>query len=177
MINNTMIRDNRIKIIELLRSTQRDGIESLLAILQMDGFFYQAGSTRYHHNYSGGLAEHSLRVYEKLKDLNDNLKLGFKEDSVIIVSLMHDLCKIDNYICNNGIISYNKNAIKGHGIKSCELLKKYIDISEEEEMAIKYHMGAYEKVEFNWNEMGNAYKKYPLVYYTHVADMRSTYEF
>lgn len=177
MLSSEQIAKNREEIIGLLTKTKRDRIEMLIIRLDLGGFFTQAGSTRYHHNYKGGLAEHSLIVYYKLKKLNDSLNLGFDEDSIIIVALMHDLCKIDNYKEENDKFTYNKDAYPGHGVKSTLYLKKYIELTDEEEMAIKFHMGAYEKVEFNWNELGNAYKECLLVYFTHVADMMSTYNF
>ena len=43
------------------------------------------------------------------------------------------------------------------------------DLTEEEMLCIRYHMGAYQTDE--WNEFDAAIHKYPNVLYTHMADM------
>ena len=56
------MNDNRKEIIDLLRSTQRTGIENVIAWLDTDPSFYVASGARIHHdNVIGGLAAHSLR--------------------------------------------------------------------------------------------------------------------
>ena len=62
------MRDDRTEIIELLRSTNRSGIENVIAWLDTDPSFYVASGARIHHdNVIGGLAAHSLRVYNLAK--------------------------------------------------------------------------------------------------------------
>ena len=51
----------REEIINLLRSTKRDGIERLIKFLDKSQYFFCWGSFR-HHKYVGGRAEHSLQV-------------------------------------------------------------------------------------------------------------------
>ena len=50
----------RNEIITLLQSTQREGIDNVIHYLDDRGFFYRASSSNRHHNFPGGLAEHSL---------------------------------------------------------------------------------------------------------------------
>ena len=53
----------KTKIIDLLRSTNREGIENVITWLSDESDFFEApASTAFHGNYSGGLAEHSLNV-------------------------------------------------------------------------------------------------------------------
>ena len=56
------------EFIELLRSTKREGIENLLNFLEKSDFYTAPASTRFHGNYDGGLLDHSLNVYDCLKD-------------------------------------------------------------------------------------------------------------
>ena len=56
-------------IIKLLLSTKRDGIVQLIDHLMAKGFFESPASTRFHGSYVGGLADHSLAVYNKLHEL------------------------------------------------------------------------------------------------------------
>ena len=62
--------DNRTKIIKLLRSTKRPGIEEVISWLDTDPSFYVASAARIHHdNVVGGLASHSLKVYEHARKM------------------------------------------------------------------------------------------------------------
>ena len=52
------------EFIELLKSTNRDGIDKLLAWIEKSDFYKAPASTRFHGSYEGGLLEHSLNVYK-----------------------------------------------------------------------------------------------------------------
>ena len=68
------------------------------------------------------------------------------------------------------VYEYNTNTLlKGHGAKSVLILSQFMTLTEEEMLCIRYHMGAYEKEE--WQEFDMAIKKYPNVLFTHTADM------
>jgi 23S rRNA maturation-related 3'-5' exoribonuclease YhaM len=51
------------EIINLLRYTEREGIENLINYMEENEFFTSPCSCQYHLCYPGGLAEHSLNVY------------------------------------------------------------------------------------------------------------------
>ena len=63
------------KIIELLRSTKRAGMDKLIEHMEQNGFFDAPCSTRYHLAKDGGLAEHSYNVYCVMKDLSFLLQM------------------------------------------------------------------------------------------------------
>lgn len=147
------------KITELLTSTKRKRIESLIKYLTESGFFESPASTRYHGSYSGGLAKHSLRVYELLVEYYEKLKLGvvcvsgqkplpLTQENIIIATLLHDICKIGAYLGNETPYKWNRNQPKGHALLSIERIKKHIELEEIEELLIKYHMGVYGLNEF-----------------------------
>ena len=83
---------------------QRDGIENLMEWLENETDFFKApASTRYHGSYEGGLLEHSLNVYERLMwEMEKLIGRGWEEiyspETIAIVALFHDLCKIDRYV-------------------------------------------------------------------------------
>ena len=87
------------KFLELLRTVKRDGIEDLINFLEKSDFFKAPASTRFHGNYEGGLAEHSMKVYEILKHkVEHNIKgVTIPEESIIIIGLLHDICKTNFY--------------------------------------------------------------------------------
>ena len=62
----------------------------------------------------------------------------------------------------------------GHGEKSVYLVNNYIKLTDEEAVAIRFHMGAYEGQNI-WNSLGNAFEKYPLAMALHEADMEATH--
>lgn len=141
-------------------------------------FFTAPASTRFHGNYEGGLFDHSFMVMEVLCDLTRHNNLKWQRDgSPFIVGLLHDLCKIDNYIPiidpTDGSVSYKYNedtALKGHGDKSVMLLASHMELTEEEVMCIRYHMGAFTEKE-EWNYYTRAVRQFPNVLWTHQADM------
>ena len=83
---------------ELLLSTKRPNIENLIAWLETTDFKEAPASTVYHNSFRGGLLAHSINVYHAMHDFDMWLKFyELPEDSIIIASLLHDLCKIYCY--------------------------------------------------------------------------------
>ena len=146
------------EIIELLQSTKRVGIDELIEWLTKEGFFEAPASTRFHGCYEGGLADHSLGVYELMKELCPNgiaevtgsgqKPLPMDSNTIIIATLLHDVCKVGAYIGNEKPYKWNKSQPKGHATLSIERIKKFIELSELEELMIRYHMGVYGLNEF-----------------------------
>ncbi len=142
--------NNRTEIIELLRSTNRPGIENVITWLDTTPSFYEASGARIHHdNVKGGLAYHTLKVYHLAKADWETRDAAFKEkyplESVIISALLHDVCKKDvYYIDADGNPTWNEeNHRKGHGLRSVHLLEEQgLELTPDERMAIWWHMGA-----------------------------------
>ena len=63
----------------------------------------------------------------------------------------------------------NDYILKGHGDKSIMLLSQFMTLTEEEILCIRYHMGAYNRDD--WEGFDKAIRKYPNVLFTHTADM------
>ncbi len=167
--------DTKDRIIGLLKGTQRKGVDKMIEYMADEGFFESPASTKYHGCYAGGLAKHSLRVWELLVDGVCDLKLGatngagqkplpLSPDNIIIAALPHDVCKIGAYIGDEKPYKWNKSQPKGHALLSIERIKKYIELTGIEELMIKYHMGVYGLREFyerdSWEYKTNA--EYPL---------------
>ena len=85
------------EFIELLKSTNREGMEKLLAFLEKSDFYTAPASTRFHGNFEGGLLEHSMKVYEIFKEKVKNSGLNVPEETVKIAALLHDICKTNFY--------------------------------------------------------------------------------
>ncbi len=177
------------EIIKLLRSTNRDGMENLIEFLEKSDFFKAPASTRFHGDHEGGLAEHSFKVYEILKDKVKNSALDIPEETIIISSLLHDICKtnfykIDYRNAKNSLGVWEKvpyytvedTIPYGHGEKSVMMITEYIKLTNNEKYAIRWHMGFSEPKEL-YITLGQAFTKYPLALLLHEADLEATYFF
>lgn len=88
----------REKFVEILGRINRTGFNQLLEYLDQSDFFTAPASTRFHNNFEGGLLLHSLSVFDSMWYLAySHLALDIPEESLIIESLLHDLCKIGVY--------------------------------------------------------------------------------
>ena len=97
---------NKERFIDIFQSKiHREGARELLDFLLSDhcDFFTAPASTRYHGAYEGGLLEHSLNVYDCLCDQLARTRVkevygnSYSEESIAIVALLHDLCKVNIY--------------------------------------------------------------------------------
>ena len=83
---------------------QRDGKDKLMAYIRDKSDFYTApASTKFHLSCEGGLLQHSLNVYDcliakKESPVWKDIMATVPEESIIIMSLLHDLCKTNFYI-------------------------------------------------------------------------------
>ena len=135
------------EVIKLLKSTGRENIDKVISWMKENHFFEAPASVKFHNNFAGGLAKHSLDVYREASELNKEIKLP--QSSVIICSLLHDICKADQYYINSEgkPIKNEETCQKGHGRRSMFILKRkcQLPLNYDEEMAVWWHMGEYEK--------------------------------
>ena len=95
---------NKNEFIKLLQSTERDDVDYVIEDIERLGFFDAPASSRFHLNYDGGLCEHSLnvckvalRLRDQMIDMKPELEALLPKDSVIVASLLHDVCKANYY--------------------------------------------------------------------------------
>lgn len=186
--------ENKERFITLYKEyIHREGSEKLLDYLMSEhcDFFTAPASTRYHGAYAGGLLEHSLNVYDCLCDYlsRDRVKnlyhMKYEEETIAIVALLHDICKINCYKESmrnqkvNGTwvqvpyYEFDDRLPYGHGEKSVYIITGFMRLTREEAFAIRYHMG------FSGSEetrnVGAAFEQYPLAFALSTADMEATY--
>lgn len=153
---------------------RKDSPKLPLGWLAEIGFFEAPASSKYHGDYPGGLYEHSCHVYKNLKTLTHSMGIRWQRpESPFIVGMFHDICKCDQYNLVEDKDGYHYEhadnlLLTGHGSKSVMLLSTVMQLTEEEMLCIRYHMGAYEKDD--WAGYDAAIRKYSTVLYTHVAD-------
>ena len=188
----------RDKFIEIYKSKiKREGADKLLDFIcsPSSDFFTAPASARYHSAYEGGLCEHSINVYECLVNYLDRdvcrekYGLNYSEESIAIVALLHDLCKMNIYKVSYrnakneaGVwervpyYEFDDQLPYGHGEKSVYMISPFIKLSREEAFAIRYHMG-FSNVEnqIATNSVSKAFEMYPLAFALSTADMEATY--
>lgn len=164
-ITQEEMKANKETIRTLLLSTGRPGMERLLEWIDQKTDFYTApASTKYHLACAGGLASHSINVYELLKSKVESGLLEIRSETIIITALLHDLCKVNFYVRETKnvkegtkINQYGKEVANwvekevwsvrdsfpvGHGEKSCYYIQSFIRLSDEEYAMIRLHMGS-----------------------------------
>ena len=174
------------EFLSLLKSVNREGIDNLIDFLEKTDFYTAPASTKFHNCYEGGLLAHSLNVYKALKEIT---KGQWKDETLIVVGLLHDICKVNYYKVDyrnakNALGVWEKvpyYAVEdtipyGHGEKSVMMISEFIKLTPEEKYAIRWHMGFTEPKEV-YSTIGAAYKKYPLALLLFEADLESTYFF
>jgi len=185
------LKKQKKEYLGLLAAVDREGMLEFINWIESTDFFEAPASTRYHGSYHGGLTEHSLGVFKYLSLYNEKiLNKEFSEESVILVSLCHDLCKC-NYYKETTRNKKNDDTGKwekvpwydveeafpaGHGEKSIFLMMKYIKLDWQELLAIRWHMGAYGMSDFaTLSAMGEAMYKTNFVQALQFADVHETY--
>ena len=169
------------------RYITRDGIQDLMAWLENTDFFTAPASTRYHGAYEGGLLEHSLNVFTQLKRLCGVYGVEASLESIAIVSLFHDLCKVNYYKTEmrwrkdvndkwEQYATYKVDedfAYGGHGSKSVFLVQSFMRLTPDEASAINCHMGQFDATQYS--NPSPVYERNPLAWALHVADEADTY--
>lgn len=183
------------EFVDLLLSCNRDGMDGVIEDLESMGFFEAPASAGHHLNVKGGLVLHSLNtckaalaVWESMKPIEPTLEREVPRESVIIASLLHDVCKTDIYKPgmrrrknNLGVwedvpgytVSY-KDFPMGHGEKSLVLLLiSGLELTDAEMLAIRWHMGPWGLNMSSYEDQRSydaAQILYPLVVIIHAAD-------
>lgn len=179
------------EFISLLRSTERDGIENLIDYLENKSDFFTApAASKFHNNFEGGLCEHSLNVYRNFKGLIEMKNVDLDEKSIIITSLLHDLCKCNYYIKEernrkvDGVwetyLQWTTNKSPAiplpHASRSIRLIRSYIPLKFIEELIIFYHMGPFGGEDYEYKNMLQlANERYPATLLFYLADTMSSY--
>lgn len=87
----------------LSNQVNRPGWDKLIEYIKTrTDYFTAPASTMFHSSYEGGLLQHSLNLYECLKQKREqpvwkNTFENVSDESLIIIALLHDLCKVNFY--------------------------------------------------------------------------------
>ena len=185
-------KEEFLKIYE--QNIKRDGASELLKWLLSTDFFTAPASTRFHSAYAGGLCEHCVHVYNRLKQLikseyGENYSEVISDESIAIIGLLHDVCKVNCYKVDfrnvkdetgtwvkQPYYTFDEDLPYGHGEKSVYIINGFLRLTREEAMAINWHMGGFDaRVKGGAYATMTAFYKFPTALLFHVADTMATY--
>lgn len=204
MLTDEEIINIKQEYINLLRQIKRPNcdIDGFIAYLESTDFFNAPASTQYHCSFPGGLVLHTLNVYDTLKSLNESLEhRRWREDTILIVSLLHDLDKILKYektsknekeYCSDGDKSdsigkfrwkttetyrvkdsSSKVNLGNKGFAAYMIASMFFSLSAEETYAIMYQYSAISSEQLT--DLSAILSRYPLCVLLHSADIIATY--
>ena len=177
------------------RSIGRNGRAALLYWLENETDFFTApASSKHHLAQPGGLTIHSLNVYKRLLEITARDVFGGTDgallaeevrETVAILGLLHDVCKVGVYHQTDPFKAAMEGKLDtmapyefrdtfplGHGEKSLFLITRHMALTEEEALAIRWHMGAYDDaVKGGSRSMTEAMNLTPWVWRLQEADM------
>lgn len=171
----------------------REGSQKMLEYLSNSDFFTAPASARYHMAETSGLCQHSINVYNRLVklvkgDFADNYREVYADETLAVVGLLHDVCKVNFYTVEYRNVKEENEWVKkpffkvderfpyGHGEKSVFIISQFMKLSAEEAMAINWHMGGFDdRVRGGSYSASEAYGRYKLAVYAHIADLQATY--
>jgi len=118
-MNSTQTHD---RIIEILRAIGRPGTDAVVNYLESSSYFKRGCYS--HHKEHGGLATHSVEVYDYMLAHAG----GLSADSIAVAAFFHDLGKTAR---RDG---------RGHGRRSVDILNRLgYELTDEERTAIGRH--------------------------------------
>lgn len=178
---------NKEIFVALAKRIEREGISQLMEWLDSTDFYTAPASTRFHGSHEGGLVEHSIAVHGRLHELTSLYNIQASDETIAIVALFHDLCKVGMYKtemrwrkdANNQWEQYptykrdEDFKFGGHGSKSMYIVQNFMKLTPEEAVAINCHMGQWDAT--TYSDVSSAYEDCPLAWALHVADEAATY--
>lgn len=188
-------RDPKADFLTIYKDIRRHGADKLLAWLESTDFFTAPAGAKHHGAHAGGLVVHSLNVWNRLREITLRDTIDGKaildltpetNETVAILAMLHDVCKVGVYHLEPGRwrnpetgrwedrqeYKFRDLFPLGHGEKSLFLITKYMALTEEEALAIRWHMGAFDDaVKGGSRAMDAAMDATPWVWRLHEADM------
>lgn len=178
---------------------RRDGAVAMLKWLERETDFFTApASSKNHLAQPGGLVVHSVNVYNRLLEITARDVFGGMDgallaeevrETVAILGLLHDVCKVGVYhqtdifkaavegkLDTMAPYEFRDTFPLGHGEKSLFLITRHMALTEEEALAIRWHMGAYDDaVKGGSRSMTEAMNLTPWVWRLQEEDMCSAW--
>ena len=134
-------------------------------------FLTGVGGKLWHHNYIGGLAEHTLGVFDICCDISARYS-ELNRDLLLSGALLHDIGKAASYSLSNFIDYSDMGRLVGHIVIGDQLINgavaKLVGFPENKHMMIRHlilsHQGTYEQATASLPMMSEAFALYSADY-------------
>jgi len=184
-------------IIDILHTINRPGKDKIIEYLEGSTFFTDPASCSEHNVYDGGLADHSMNVYQILeRNCSLHPEMNKNKESIKIIGLLHDVCHIGTFqkvyknITVKGANGKNKLRENGRllfiekegydlhpeaqlpyprGTLSTMLIKQNLKLNKLEDLAIQWHAGVFDQPQHLWDCLKRAQKTHKLIFMLYAA--------
>lgn len=172
---------------------KREGNRDFLDWLLKTDFFTAPASTKFHGAYEGGLVEHSLNVFYRLRNLytaecGESALSDRMMETIAVCGLLHDICKVNFYSTSTRNVKNEKTGQwekqpyytvadqfpYGHGEKSVYIINSFFKLNRDEALSIRWHMGGFDESAKGF-ALSQTYENCQLALLLHMADMMATY--
>lgn len=181
-----------------LKPEKANGINKLLEWLDTTDFYIAPASIKYNGNIDGGLCAAAVQTYDTLEKLNIAFDEKLDEYSILIVSLLHTLGRINSFKKfvkgsykkdENGATvqpkvweeketwDYNDNPemVLNEEIKSIFFIQHFIKLSKEEAEAISAYSWLAHNSDKEVGVKSKILSKNKLAFYLHLANLKNVY--
>ncbi|MBP2134557.1 3'-5' exoribonuclease [Methanomicrobium sp. W14] len=166
------IDGNKTKIFELIDSIKNDGLKELVhtVIKKSDGFFDKPAARTKHHDYNGGLAEHSLEVAQiALSSCSSICGVRLNRDITLAGAILHDIGKCQSFK-RKGLYfaSLPAYSLIGHITPAMQTLSRYTSFVDDNTYQELLHI-----IQSHHGEYGEIRPQTPEAWAVHFADNTS----
>lgn len=181
-----------------LKPEKANGINKLLDWLETTDFYIAPASIKYNGNIDEGLCAEAIQTYDTLEKLNITFNENLDEYSILIISLLHNLGRINNFKKvikgaykkdENGVTiqpkiweekearDYNPNPemVLNEEIKSIFFIQHFIKLSLEEAEAISAFQNFAGCSDKEIGIKSKILSKNKLALYLHLANIKNVY--
>lgn len=163
------IKENRDKILKLCESVKNRGLKDLLqtVIKKSEGFFEKPAAKSRHHDYTGGLCEHTLEVAEISLSIGRNLAgINLNYDILIAGAILHDIGKCQSFDKKGLYYAPNPSySLLGHITPAMQTLSRYRAFVDEGTYLELLHI-----IQSHHGEHGETRPQTPEAWIVHFAD-------
>lgn len=163
------IAGNKKKITALIESIQNQGLKDLVftVIKKSNGFYEKPAAKTKHHNYTGGLAEHSLEVAGIAQSIGENLaSVKLNRDTLLAGAILHDIGKCDTFEKKGLYYSPTPSySLLGHITPAMQTLSRYTSFVDADTYQDLLHI-----IQSHHGEYGDTRPQTPEAWAVHFAD-------
>ncbi|WOF15365.1 HD domain-containing protein [Methanoplanus sp. FWC-SCC4] len=163
------IEGNKKEILHLSESISDEGLRNIVisVLKKTDGFFEKPAAKSKHHDYPGGLCEHTLEVAKISVSISEGISgSNLNRDILIAGAILHDIGKCMNF--DRKGLSFQANSLYsllGHITPALQMLSRYEAFTDKETFGELMHI-----IQSHHGDYGDIRPQTPEAWAVHFAD-------